>query len=216
VGLAHTVIVLSADHGVDDIPEERRALGYNAQRIYPDKFRTAANESLKARFNIADDLVAAFVPPGFYLDRKKIDALKLDPVAVENALAETLRQIPGVAYAFTRTALLSGGIARTPVLEKVQRAFHPTRSGDVVITQEQFWYLYPDAEAYAAMHGSPYSYDTFVPIIWFCSGLKPSIVYDAVEPAQIPNTLCALLGIRPPSGCRSTQLLPGILTSQVQ
>ena len=211
VGLSHTLIVLSADHGVDDIPEERRALGYNAQRMYPDKYRARANETLKARFGVTEDLVAAFVPPGFYLDRAKISALKLDPGAVENALAETLRQIPGVAYAFTRTALLAGNIPRTPMLDKVQRAFHPTRSGDVVITQEQFWYMYPDADAYAAMHGSPYSYDTFVPIIWVYPGTKPTVVADAVEPAQIPATLCAVLGIRPPSGCKSNALLPLIL-----
>jgi len=215
IGLAHTVIVLSADHGVDDIPEERRALGYNAQRMYPDKYRAKANESLKAHFNVTDDLVAAFIPPGFYLDRSKVSALKLDPGAVEDALAEILRQVPGVAYAFTRTALLSGEIARTPMLEKVQRAFHPTRSGDVVIAQAQFWYMYPDADAYAAMHGSPYSYDTFVPIIWVAPGIKPGVVYEAVEPAQIPTTLCALLSIRPPSGCRSTQLLPGVLNAAV-
>jgi predicted AlkP superfamily pyrophosphatase or phosphodiesterase len=211
VGLAHTVIVLSADHGVDDIPEERRALGFNAQRIYPTKFRDKANESLKARFNVTDDLVIAFVPPGFYLDRAKITTLKLDPIVVENTLAETLRQFPGVAYAFTRTALLSGELTHTPMLDKVQHAFHPTRSGDVVIVQEQFWYMYPDAEAYAAMHGSPYSYDTFVPIIWVSSDIKPSVVHEAVEPAQIAPTLCALLGIRAPSGCKSPQLLPGIV-----
>jgi hypothetical protein len=82
-----------------------------------------------------------------------------------------------------------------------------------VIAQAQFWYMYTDADAYAAMHGSPYSYDTFVPIIWVMPGIKPAVVYDAVEPAQIPTTLCALLGIRPPSGCRSTQLLPGVLTA---
>jgi predicted AlkP superfamily pyrophosphatase or phosphodiesterase len=212
VGLGRTVIVLSADHGVDDIPEERRALGFDAQRIYPDKYRARANEALRARFNITEDIVAAFIPPGFYLDRGKIAALKLDAVMVENALAETVRQIPGVAYAFTRTALLAGEVTRTPMVEKVQRAFHPTRSGDVVITQAQFWYMYPNPEAYAAMHGSPYSYDTFVPIVWVSPGNEHAVVYDAVEPAQISTTLSALLGIRPPSGCRSNQLLPGIFT----
>ena len=143
----------------------------------------------------------AFVPPGFYVDRKLIATLRLDPVAVENALAGELRLVPGVAYAYTRTDLLSGRLPRTAIGSKVQRGFHPTRSGDVVMVQAQFWYLYPDAEAFAAMHGSPYSYDTFVPIIFSQAGLAPRTSQAPVCPGDIAPTLAEVLGINAPSGC---------------
>jgi predicted AlkP superfamily pyrophosphatase or phosphodiesterase len=214
IGPGRTLIVLSADHGVDDIPEARRALGYDAGRIYPEKIRERANAALKRRLAVADDLVAAFVPPGFYLDRAKLAALKLDATAVESALAEELRTMPGVAQAFTRTALLAGALPHTALAEKMQRGFHPTRSGDVVILQQQFWYLYPDAEIFAAMHGSPYRYDTFVPILWLAPGGRAAIVHDAVSPAQIAPTLAAWLGVKPPSGSASSALLPGLVGSR--
>jgi hypothetical protein len=86
------------------------------------------------------------------------------------------------------------------LLDKVQRSFHPTRSPDVVIVQSQFWYLYPDADAYAAMHGSPYSHDTFVPIIVAGMCIKSSLSYDPVSPGQIAPTIAALLKTKPPSG----------------
>jgi predicted AlkP superfamily pyrophosphatase or phosphodiesterase len=102
MGLNRTLVVLSADHGVDDIPEERRALGHITERLYPDKIRARVNAVLlKEKFNGIDDLVVSFVPPGFYLDRGKIAAGRLDQAAIENALAEALRTVPGVGYAFT-------------------------------------------------------------------------------------------------------------------
>lgn len=212
VGLAHTVIVLSADHGADDIPEAHRARGRSADRFYPEKIRAAANAALRSRFGIAEDLVAAFMPPGLYLDAKTISALKLDAVAVEAALAAYLRTVPGVANALTRTDLLSGRVPRSALFERVQRGFHPSLSGDVVIVQQPFWYMYGDAEGYAAMHGSPYTYDTFVPVIVLAPGVGSAISHAAVSPAQIAPTLTALLRISPPSGCARFVPLPGVLT----
>lgn len=211
VGLDHTIIVLSADHGVDDIPEAHRARGQAADRFFPDKVRAAANLSLRQRFGVTEDLVAAFMPPGLYLDGGKISALRLDAAAIEKALAEHLRTVPGVAHAVTRTDLLAGRLPRTALFTRVQRGFHPTRSGDVVIVQQPFWYLYGDAEGYAAMHGSPYSYDTFVPIITVTPSVPAAVRHDAVSPAQIAPTLAALLGLNAPSGCADFTVLPGML-----
>jgi hypothetical protein len=50
------------------------------------------------------------------------------------------------------------------------------------------------------MHGSPYAYDTFVPVIFAGAGIRPAIVRRAVEPASVAPTIAALLGIDPPSG----------------
>ncbi len=211
VGLEHTLIVLSADHGVDDIPEDKRGLGYAAGRIYPDKLKDLANGYLKKRFAVEENLVAAFVPPGFYFDQARIAALRLESAAVEEALAQALRAVPGIAGAFTRSDLLAGRIGHTPILDKMQRAFHPTRSGDVVVLQSQFWYMYPDADAFAAMHGSPYESDTFVPILWLGHGLKPKISRKPVSPAEIAPTLAAALGIKSPSGCTQPELLMEVL-----
>jgi arylsulfatase A-like enzyme len=221
IGRDRFVVVLSADHGADEIPEARHAAGYDADRIYPQLLLERVNVALGARFHTADKLVAAFAPPGFYLDDAALARLATAEhfdaaagaslrVTIENALAEELRKAPGVAYAYTRTDLLAGRVPRTTIGERVQRAFHPSRSGDVVIVQKQFWYLYKDAECCAAMHGSPYSYDTFVPIVFYGPGIDAAAVARDVEPASIAPTLAALLGIKAPSG-NSAPVLPEVL-----
>jgi predicted AlkP superfamily pyrophosphatase or phosphodiesterase len=212
IGLRNTVIVLSADHGSDDIPEERKARGFDSERFGGPPLIARLNAALKARFNGTDALVAALIPPGVYLDHATIAAAHLDAAAVESGLAEALRAETGVAFAFTRSDLMAGRIGHTPLLDRVQRAFHPKLSGDVVVVQKSMWYFDDDPEYYAAMHGSVYSYDTFVPIVMLAPGVKPATVYEPTAPAQIAPTLAALLGIRSPSGCACDPPLPHVLT----
>ena len=44
VGLKHTLIVLSADHGMADMPEYMTELGYKAGRLDPEQIAAAANK----------------------------------------------------------------------------------------------------------------------------------------------------------------------------
>ncbi len=211
IGLRNTVIALSADHGVDDIPEERKALGYETERVGGELLKAKLNEALRKRLNVTEDLVAGVIPPGIWLNQAKVRLVKLDTQAVEIALAAELRAEPGIAYAFTRTDLMAGRIGGTPLLNSVQRAFHPKRSGDVVVVPTQFYYLDDDPNYYAATHGTPYSYDTYVPVAIFAPGVKPVTSFEPVAPGQIAPTLSALLRIKPPSGCSCGPPLPHVL-----
>jgi predicted AlkP superfamily pyrophosphatase or phosphodiesterase len=208
IGLDRVLIVLSADHGSADIPEALQERGLKAGRIQPAGVLTTVNAQLRRTLAVDTDLVQAFVPPGFYLDQARIAAAKLNPESVQSALAAAAGKLPGIAHAFEHFRLARGEVPATPLGERVRRSFHPDRSGDVVIIQEEFWYLYPDAERYAAMHGSPYDYDTHVPVIFSGPGVRSGIVTEPVTPAQIVPTLAALLGCRTPAGARSPSLLP--------
>ena len=57
-----------------------------------------------------------------------------------------------------------------------------------------------EAGAVAAMHGSPWTYDTHVPIVMAGPGLKPAVVSRLVRPADVAPTLSAILGIPHPAG----------------
>ncbi|MCB1713625.1 MAG: alkaline phosphatase family protein, partial [Candidatus Competibacteraceae bacterium] len=104
------------------------------------------------------------------------------------------------AFAVTRTDLLAGRVTDHPVMNKLQRAFHPTRSGNVLIVQDPFWYLYPNPDEFAAMHGSPYTYDTYVPIMFAGPGISQGTVSRLVGPEDMASTVTSYLGIDPPSG----------------
>ena len=60
--------------------------------------------------------------------------------------------------------------------------------------------------AIAAIHGSPWAYDTYVPIFFAGTGLVPRIVSRRVSPTDIAPTIAAYLGIKYPSGSVGTPL----------
>ena len=86
------------------------------------------------------------------------------------------------------------------MIDKIRRAFHPSRSGDVLVIQTDDWYENPSAYPLSPVHGSPSSEDTHVPIIFCGPGIEPRVIDRAVSPADIVPSLAAYLEIDPPAG----------------
>ncbi|MEN8133265.1 MAG: alkaline phosphatase family protein [Pseudomonadota bacterium] len=200
VGLERTLIVLSSDHGIDEIPEYKQSLGFDAGRHDVDSWLMHLDMALQRHYQSDKNFIVGLWNPSIYLNLETVQGLDLDIEAVEQTLRELILNTTGIAWAVTRTELLRGEIANTPIMHMLQRAFHPRRSGNVLIVQEPFWFLHPQASGYAAMHGSPYSYDTYVPIMFSGPGIGPRYVSRKVAPADIAPSIAAYLGIKPPSG----------------
>jgi len=200
VGLARTLVVLTSDHGGAPIPEFMAAQGFAADRHDPAAFLPQLNAALRSRFDTADDLALAFWNPGIYLDRTAIARLGLDAPVVERALADEVRALPGFSAAYSRSDLMAGRYSATPDAERVEGAFHPERSGDVIVVADPWWFLDKEPQANSAMHGSLYRYDTHVPLMLAGPGIEPGVIDRAVAPRDLAPTISAYLGIAPPSG----------------
>jgi predicted AlkP superfamily pyrophosphatase or phosphodiesterase len=207
IGLDEVLIVLSSDHGVSPIPEHLMGLGMAAGRHRPDQFLATVRQALQQRFQTEKNLVGKFWNPSVYLEMDVLEELKLDVPAVERALADELLKVPGFSLAITRSDLLAGNVPSDPILAKVQRAFHPQRSGHVLVVQNVSWFLYPDPDAFSAMHGSPYPYDTYVPIMFAGPRIEPQLVERVVGPDDIAPTIASYLRISAPSGSTGTPLV---------
>ncbi|NLX20304.1 MAG: alkaline phosphatase family protein [Phycisphaerae bacterium] len=206
VGPDRLLIILASDHGMDDIPECRAPMGFDAGRHVPAEFLRELNDALKVRLRTGETLVTAFWNPSLYLDEEAVRRAGAAMADAERVLAEEVMRLPGFALALTRSDLLTGQIPRIPLAERLQRSFHPRRSGHVLVVPSPFWYLYHDPVEHAAMHGSPYSYDTYVPVFIAGPGIRPCTVSRLVGPEDIAPTVAACLGIKPPSGCIGTVL----------
>jgi len=202
VGLEHTLIVLSADHGMADMPEYMTELGFSAGRIYPDDVIKITNEAGKRVFGV-DNIVRFFYRPYLYLNDKKIASAKLDREKVEQALAVILTDSEGIALAVARSGL--SPMQETPVLEQIRRNFHASRSGDIYIVQEPYWFMF-DKGPVAGMHGSPWRYDTHVPIIFTGPKISAKTVHRLVHPVDVAPTMATFVGMTPPSSARGTSL----------
>ena len=207
VGLERTLLVLTSDHGTAPVPEYVSAQGFDAGRHDPERFMQRVNAALRKRFAIDQDLALAFWTPGIYLDHPLIERLGLGTAAVEQAVAEEIVRMPGFAAAYTRSVLQAGRLPATPEAARVAAAFHAERSGDVLVVADAYWYLDQEPYANAAMHGSPYRYDTHVPLLFAGPGIGRATVHREVAPRDVAPTISAYLGIAPPSGSVGAPLL---------
>ncbi|MCP4121743.1 MAG: hypothetical protein GY751_08310 [Bacteroidetes bacterium] len=116
-----------------------------------------------------------------------------------------------MAFAFTSTDLETGKLPDHMVSEAVLHNHNHQRSGDIYIVFKPHWYINDfDGLVVAASHGSPWTYDSYVPIVFAGNGLAPQKVNRAVQTVDIAITLANYLGVKPPSGA-SGEVLPEVL-----
>jgi hypothetical protein len=132
----------------------------------------------------------------------------LDQAEVEQAVVEELSKFDGIALAISSHALASGGLPDTPLIRSVLRNFNPKRSGDIYLVFDPNRFINDfGGLTVAATHGSPWRYDTFVPIMFAGKGISAMHVNRRVETVDIALTLSALVSAKPPSGSSGSLLL---------
>ena len=203
IGLDNTLIVFSADHGMAEMPEYATELGYEAGRYYGDDLLATAREISSTLFG-SDKLVKDFFRPYLYLDGDAIKAKGFDRQVVAAAIADELAKAKGIGGAIVNNSSRQGGSSGAAAA--VRRNYHPQRAGDVYIFQQPYWFMFERGPV-GAMHGSPWSYDTHVPIIFVGRGIKPARVDRLVHPIDVAPTLSALLNISPPAAAEGSILV---------
>ena len=202
VGLEHTLIVLSADHGMAELPEYKTEQGYDAGRLTSDVVLAAAARIGKQLYD-SEDLVKSYYRPFLYLDDMVISAAGLQKDQVASAMAQALTLEHGIYLAIT-----PAGVEQSPdsrLLHQIRNNIHPVRSGDIYLVQDPYWFNF-DKGPVAGMHGSPWNYDTHVPVIFAGAGMNARMVYRRIQPADVAPTLSALMGMSPPASAQGTVL----------
>jgi predicted AlkP superfamily pyrophosphatase or phosphodiesterase len=195
IGLDKVVVALTADHGFMNAPEYSAAIGLSGARLNASRLITDLNASLSARFGVKGNLAARFSYPTIILDQQLMEKNFLNRAEVEAMAQRFLAGAPGVAEVYTRTQLELGMLPAVPRSTQVLRAWNRELSGDLYLVTQPFS-LYGGN---VATHGSPYTYDTNVPLMLYGRGIKPGKIGRPASVADIAPTLSYLLEIRPPS-----------------
>jgi len=208
VGLANTLIVLSADHGGPDAPGYLKSLKIPAGYVDPESWdKQAAITRIKDRFQIEGQLIERYAHPYVYLSTDVIENQNIDRETLEAAIVDELSKFQGVSLAVSSSALRRGNVPDTWLYRSVLNNFHAKRSGDIYIVFEPNWFINDfDGLTVASTHGSPWQYDTWVPIVFAGAGLTAKTVDRKVHTIDIAPTLSAYLGIKPPSGSQGNLL----------
>jgi predicted AlkP superfamily pyrophosphatase or phosphodiesterase len=193
IGLNSVIIALTSDHGVAPVPEQVAANGYGG-RVDAASIPNAIATGLNKRFG-EEKWVVSFVNGNVYLDEGAIARRKLDLAEVESVASEAAMRVPGLAFAITATQIRNGWLKNNPIVTSVANGFFPGRSGNLIIVPRPFFII----GSLVANHGTPYSYDTHVPVILYGPGIAAGNYRSGSSPADIAPTLSSLLGIERPS-----------------
>jgi predicted AlkP superfamily pyrophosphatase or phosphodiesterase len=235
VGLGNSIVIFTADHGASPVPEQAALRNLAGRRYQKADLLKVAEEGLRARyartdrpatdylqtFRNRDETEQGLLNSNFYLNRAALQRDGIDLDEAERVLGEAVMKVPGVARYFTRTQLESNSISPAdPVARRVLHGFYPQRSGDVIIVYEPYTIQFdppddPTDPTSSATHGSPYSYDTHVPLIIMGRGFARGRYAQAAAPTDIAPTLAHVLGLEAPS-CSVGRVLAEALTAARQ
>lgn len=198
VGEGKYVVAFTADHGVAPIPQYAKSLGMNAGRVHKNRLQEVAEKALEERYG-KGPWVLSIQYPSVVLDWNRMDKAGLDREEVRETAAIALRKEEGIALVVTRTQLLRKTLPSTPMTQMITRSFHPDRSGDLMVVVQPYWVLHKYGRPLGTGHGSPYTYDTHVPLILYGTSIRRGVLRHPVEITDLAATLSTILGVSPPS-----------------
>lgn len=209
IGLANVWLALSADHGVGPAPEYAANLKFPAADTRFKKLGDQVNAALNARFSPKKNIsyLHSFSLTHVFLNEEAFAASKVKEEDAERAVGEALKQV-GMRGFYTRTQLEEGEVPNTPEGHQYLHSFSPYGGWWVLSVPPPFtvqlW------EGGQATHGTPYYYDTHVPVAFYGPPFEAGTYRSHCEPVDMVATISSLLGINAPSKSVGRVLTEGI------
>jgi predicted AlkP superfamily pyrophosphatase or phosphodiesterase len=210
VGLDHTLIAFTADHGVAPLPEFLRDNNLPGGRMTTKELFDPIEQALVSRFGDGKWLLAT-AGSAPYLNYELIAKQQLDPSEVRHVAAVAAAKVPHVARVYTRDQLERGEVANDRIGSRVLRGFNAQRSGDLEIILEPFWMR----QAQGTTHGTPYNYDAHIPLILLGRRVTAGEYSDQVALNDLAPTLATLAGVEIPAGSVGRVLTEALRPSTV-
>jgi len=197
VGLNNIWMTLSADHGVAPNPKFIKDHHLGLGNFNPANLRSEVELAMNQTFG-QDEWIEHSNAIYIFLNHATLARHRIDLAQAQAVAARAAASVPGVRAAYTRTQIMNGDLPHIPLAEKVSNSFNPLRSGDVFIVLEP--YAVPVAGDIHTTHGSPWSYDAQVPLIFWGNAFNPGVYTVPVQPVDLAATLSAALRLTQPSG----------------
>ena len=194
VGEGNYTLFLTADHGAAEVPAYLSDINVPGSNIGKDDF-SPLFDAMKAKYGVSD-LINNISNNQVFLNQDRILSLQLNPEEVQKFVVNKIIDYPFISNAYTASAMQSTNFnSGLPML--LQNGYNQKLSGDILFA------LQPGVIVYGpkgTTHGSGYSYDTHVPLLFYGNKVKKGVSYEPTNVTDIAPTISALLGISFPSG----------------
>lgn len=197
LGKGNYTVFLTADHAVASIPQYLMDRKFNSGYLNKKDIFPRLKMELNDKFG-QGDWISHEVNYNIYLNHDFIAKTNFSISDVSIFVRDFLNKEKGITEAYTSQEIRNFSHADDGLKGMLGRGFNVKRSGDVVYLLDPSWILGYSEDATG--HGSGYTFDTHVPLLWYGNGIKPGHSFKYHTITQIAPTLSMMLEITLPNG----------------
>ncbi|MBX2946141.1 MAG: alkaline phosphatase family protein [Cyclobacteriaceae bacterium] len=201
VGEGNYLVFLTADHAVAEVPQFLADNKVPAGILRASQLSANLGEFLNTYFPDRK-VIKAISGEQIHLNHESFSADPrsggVDLLVATELISNFLMQQSGIANVYPKSLLRQGDFNEGGLKGMAIRGYHPKRSGDMTVILEPAWF--ESGRIQGTTHGSPYTYDTHVPILFYGKGIKQGSSVQHYTITDIAPTLSMLLKIKLPNG----------------
>jgi predicted AlkP superfamily pyrophosphatase or phosphodiesterase len=195
VGKGNYTLFLTADHAAVHVPSYLQSLKIPAHYLDIKEFRKFILKTTKKYFN-SIELIENVSNYQIFLNKEKVESLGLDVNTVAQKLADEVINFPEIYKAVTARTLQTTHFS-SGILNSLQNGYNQKLSGDVLMIPNPATLIRGRT---GTSHGSGYSYDTHVPVIFYGNGINQGSTSKRYNITDIAPTIANFLNIEAPNG----------------
>ena len=189
VGAGRWMCWLTADHGAATVPSLAQDAGMPVDYWQPGNLIDDAKADLAVAYG-EGEWVLNYSNDQFFLNRPLIRERGLNLEAMQQRVQALALEYEGVFTAVTGTDLVRGNTSNDEILERLRNGWSASASGDVIIVSKPGWIQYSRS---GTTHGSPFAYDTHVPLLFYGWHVPAGITYERTYIRDIAPSVAALI-----------------------
>lgn len=202
VGKGNYTVFLTADHGVSEVTQYLKDKKIPAGTFSVANTQAALEEFLQTYFP-GKKIIERMSTEQIYLNADafagEVRTSGVDMLIATELISKFMLSREGVADVFPQSIIRQTAFDEQSIKGKVVRGFHAKRCGDIAFVLEPNWMVWSSAQG--STHGSAYSYDTHVPMVFYGNGVRKGSSAQFHAITDIAPTLSVLLKIKFPNGC---------------
>lgn len=200
VGKGNYLLFLTSDHAAAENVNFLKDNKYAVNAVDYKKLTTQLRDFSKTTFGA--DLVLNYSNFNLFFDKKQIQEKGLSLDKVKLAFKDYLMNLPQIKRVYTEEEILAGTTSDY-FLTYVTKGYDPKQNGELVILDKAG---YIEHEGKGTSHGTPYSYDTHVPLLFYGWNIKKGESFDKKAITQIAPTIAQKIKVTFPNGTEADVL----------
>ncbi|MGK4568854.1 alkaline phosphatase PafA [Flavobacterium sp. 3HN19-14] len=199
VGKDNYLLFLTADHAGAENVTYLKDNKYNVTNLPYGDFKKLLKKYAVDTFG--EDLILDFSNFNVFFNREIIKSKGLDLAKVKQSFKDFIMTQESVKRVYSEEEILAAG--SDYYLNFIAKGYDVTQCGDLVVLNKPGYIEYGTT---GTSHGTPYSYDTHVPLLFYGWHIKPGESYNRKVITQIAPTIAQKIKITFPNGTEASVL----------